>query len=74
MENKVSITKKIVRKIPTIISLPFIFCLVLIRSIFVSFKVTVQFAKYGGEFSVYEKDDMITIRDIYNHLKKKRND
>ena len=50
---------------------PFVFCLMLIAKIYISFKILWQFILYGGEFIVLDKDDKATINKIYNKLKEK---
>ncbi len=33
-----------------------------------------MFLKYGGECTVYDKDDLKTIQDIYHQIKNKTNE
>lgn len=56
--------------IKRIISLPFVFSLMVIaHSIFI-IKRTINFLKNGGEYIDYEENEKKTIKDIYDLIKK----
>lgn len=55
-----------------IIGSPFVLCIVLIANILLSFKVTLNFLKYGGEFIAYtNKNERKTIASVYYAISKK---
>lgn len=56
-----------------IIALPFVLPLIWISYTYHAFKRAYLFLLYGGEFTSYEKSDMVTIKDIYEELKKQNN-
>ena len=55
-----------------IIASPFMFSLILISYNYAAIKKLIQFIKYGGDLSIYEKDDKVTMMDIYKELKKQK--
>ena len=61
MKNKSTLLK--------IIASPFVLGLMLITYNYSCIKRWLLFLKYGGEFIDYEKDDLITIHEIYHKLK-----
>lgn len=53
-----------------IITAPLLFVVVLIRSLYFSFRLMYDYIKNGGELNVYpEKDTRATLWDIYQELK-----
>ena len=52
-----------------IIVAPFVLGIILTAYIYFSFRRTYHFIKYGGEWINYDRDDRITIQDIYQKLK-----
>lgn len=63
--NKYKIIKRIV-------VIPFVFGMVLTAHVFYAMKKTFLFTKYGGEFIAYDKEENITIQDVYNEIKSQR--
>lgn len=63
-------TDKILRLIIRIIATPLVFSLLLLTILNV-IKNTIMFTIYGGEWVRFEAEDKITIKQLYNELKKK---
>ena len=55
-----------------LVSVPIVFLLVFIAHTFHAFKRTWLFIKYGGEFANYERNDDVTMQDIYKELKQNK--
>lgn len=60
--------------IKRIISAPFIFGILLVAHNWFVLKRVLMFLKYGGECTVYDKNDLKTIQDIYQQIKNKPNE
>lgn len=55
--------------IKRLLTLPFMLCVVIVGYLFVLFKFSYYFMRYGGEVITYMRDDEPTlIRDIYEEL------
>jgi len=57
------------RLVIRLISLPFVFCLLLITHNVFVVKRTFHFIMYGGEYINFEENERHSILDIYNMLK-----
>jgi hypothetical protein len=57
--------------IPRIIASPFLLFVILISTIYKSFKIWVFFIKHGGEIITYEKGEPTRLSNIYELLKEK---
>lgn len=57
-----------------IITSPIVFAFIFIRVEYSALRFcivgTYKFVRYGGEFNAYNEDTIITMRDIYEELKK----
>lgn len=49
---------------------PFVLCIILIRYNYNAIKQAIAVLLYGGEWITYAKDDIHTIKEIYQQLKK----
>ena len=54
-----------------IISLPLVFCLFLVLHNLHVIRKTILFFRYGGEFIHYDKDDSVTIKNLYTEMIKR---
>ena len=62
----------LMKYIKRIISAPFIFALLVITHNWFVIKRTLQFIYRGGEVSIYGKNDLKTIQDLYKLLRKNK--
>lgn len=62
--------KKVIKIIFRLIALPFFAMVGLVSALRLWLNMVRNFILYGGEAIAHSKDDKITIRDIYNELKK----
>jgi hypothetical protein len=54
-----------------ILGFPFVLCLLVISAVFLIFKNSYQYLLHGCEVTMYDRDDKITIQDIYWELKQR---
>lgn len=53
-----------------ILAIPFVFCLIGIKYNITWISHTISFIRYGGEWVNYEKDSLVTIKNLLEELKK----
>lgn len=55
-----------------LLACPFVLGLLLITYVYGALKRWIQFLKHGGEFLLYEKDESVAIKMIYEEIKKEK--
>lgn len=61
------------RLLPRLIVSPIILAFLIVAFLYKAINLWCRFMWYGGEWITLDKDDKVTMSDIYNELKKQHN-